>query len=159
MRVPPLIATKKPATAQTMTARVISHPLTSCHTGSVKRKKVSGLPKIGSTAPDAAGACQYTAKSCQSAIIAVPVPAATTNAPAAAISRNTGSTGSLIGCPLMRIGRPASSPSRAGFNNRYDPYRTRKVTRKKPVKISARRLSVFQKTSAYPSDPNQSAST
>ena len=88
-----------------------------------------------------------------------PVAAAMTSDAPSATSLITGSTGSLIGWPLIRIGRPASSPSRAGFSARNEPYRMRNVTTAKPRKTAARRLSVVQKTSEKPSESNQSAST
>jgi hypothetical protein len=50
-----------------------------------------------------------------------PVAKATITDTASAASFRTGSTGSLIGWPLIRIGRPASSPSRAGLSARNDP--------------------------------------
>ena len=64
------------------------------------------------------------------------------------MSRNTGSTGSLIGWPLMTIVAPlARSPREAGLSARNDPYRTKNVTAANPVKTAACRFSVFQKTS------------
>ena len=57
----------------------------------------------------------------QSLIIAAPVAAAISSEPPTATMRITGSTGSLIGCPLIRIGSPASSPRLAGFSARNDP--------------------------------------
>ena len=57
----------------------------------------------------------------QSPIVARPVAAAISNEPASAAVRITGSTGSLIGWPLIRIGSPASSPSLSGFSARNDP--------------------------------------
>ena len=88
-----------------------------------------------------------------------PAASATTSDTTPPAIRTTGSTGSWIGCPLIIIGRRASSPSRAGLKARNAPYTTPIVARKNPVKTVACRFSVFQKTAAYPSDSNQSAST
>src|SRR5215831_7449986 len=48
-RVPPVIRTKKAATTQAITANVSSQPAIDCQAGRVNRKKLIGLPKIGST--------------------------------------------------------------------------------------------------------------
>ncbi len=77
-----------------------------------------------------------------------PLASATTSAAASAISRSTGSTGSVSGWPLIRMRPPAISPSRSGLSARNDPYSTAKVTTVKSVKILAWTFSVFQKTSA-----------
>ena len=76
----------------------------SCHAGRVKRKKFSGLPKIGSTTlPVARGAYQKSARVGHSAIMPAPVAAAITSETPSAIRRSTGSTGSFNGCPPMKI--------------------------------------------------------
>ena len=71
---PPVMRMKKTATAQTMMARVSSQPEISCQAGRAKRKKLSGLPKIGSmTLPMAAGAFQKRASVGHSPIMPAPV--------------------------------------------------------------------------------------
>jgi hypothetical protein len=60
---------------------------------------------------------------------------------------------------LIRIRPPAISPRRSGFSARNDPQRRANVARKNVVKMIDWRRSVFQKTSAKPSDPYHSAST
>jgi len=80
------------------------------------------------------------------AIIPAPVAKAISSEATIAISRSTGSTGSLIGCPLIRIGKPVSSPRRGGFNATNDPYRMTNVASVNVLKTVACRFSVFQKT-------------
>ena len=76
-----------------------------------------------------------------------------------AISRSTGSTGRRSGWPLIMMLPPAISPRRAGLSATYEPYSTRNVTAAKIRKAAACRFRVRQKTPAYPSESNQSAST
>ena len=92
-------------------------------------------------------------------MIAAPVAAAITNEPPSATRRMTGSTGSFIGWPLIRIGSPASSPSLGGFSARNAPYRIRNVATAKKVNVWPWSRRLVQNTSATPSDSNQSAST
>jgi hypothetical protein len=65
------------------------------------------------------------------------VASATTSAMPSAISRRTGSTGSVSGCPLIRIRPPAISPRRSGLRTRKDPYRMAKVAIAKTLKTPA----------------------
>ena len=88
-----------------------------------------------------------------------PVTKAIASEPPSAMSRSTGSTGSLIGWPLIRIGTPVSSPSRGGLSATYAPYSTRNVTAAKTENTAACTFSVVQNTSTYPSESNHSDST
>ncbi len=97
---PPVIRIKKTATAQIMMASVSSQPEIRCQAGSEKRKKLSGLPKIGSTTlPMARGAYQKSASVGHSPIMPAPVTKAIMADPPNPRSRITGSTGSFTGCP------------------------------------------------------------
>ncbi len=92
------------ATAQIAIANVRSQLLTSCHAGKVKRKKFSGLPKIGSaTLPVACGAYQNSASVGQFAIIPKPVTHAMTMETQKEMTRRTGWTDRFIGSPAMTI--------------------------------------------------------
>ena len=99
---------KKTASTQAMTASVSSQPEMSCHAGRVKKKKLSGLPKIGSitapgTPPMARGAYQKRASVGHSAIMPAPVTRAMAIDPPNASKRMTGSTGSFTGCPPKKM--------------------------------------------------------
>ena len=105
-RPPPVMRMKTTASMQVITASVSSHPAMSCHAGRVKRKKFSGLPKIGSkTLPPLVvrGAYQKSASVGHSTIMPAPVAAAMTSETPSAMRRRTGSTGSFNGCPPMKI--------------------------------------------------------
>ena len=77
---------------------------------------------MGSTMDEVIGPLdQYSASVVHSAIMPAPVMTAITADATSAINRRTGSTGSLIGWPLIRIGTPVSSPSRAGLRMTNEP--------------------------------------
>ena len=70
----------------------------SCHAGRVNRKKLSGLPKIGSTAPPlACGENQTSANVVHFVDMAPPVAMAITRDTMSAMIRRTRSTGSFTG--------------------------------------------------------------
>src|SRR5579872_3675354 len=91
---------------------------------------------------------QYNTSVVHSDIIPAPVNTATTAAAPIATSFNTGSTGSLIGWPLMRMGMPVNSPSFAGLKSTNAPYSRRNVTTANPVNTVAWMFRDFQNTSA-----------
>ncbi len=89
-----------------------------------------------------------------------PVPKAMMSDRTSAMARSTGPTGTVTGRPLMIMTGPEpSSPNVAGFRARNAPYNTVNVAPVNRASNVAWMFSVVQNTSAYPSEPNQSAST
>src|ERR1700733_5784078 len=128
---------KKTAAIHVMMASVSSQPEISCHAGSVKRKKFSGLPKIGSTTlPVARGAYQKSASVGHSDIMPAPVTRAMISDPTKASKRNAGSAGRLTGCPPKKIVWLLGKAGRcARFRAANDAYRTKKVAAAKSAKM------------------------
>src|SRR6516164_9287297 len=114
---------------------------------------------MGSGAAVEAGAYHQRASVGQSAANPAAVATAIRSEAASAIRLSTGSTGSLIGCPLMRSGTLFSSPSPAGLSARNEPYNAANVASANSDNTSPWRLRVFQNTPPYPSESNQRAST
>ena len=144
-----------------MTARVSSQPRRSCHAGRVKRKKLSGRPKIGSMMlPAACGAYQKRARVGHSCIIAVPVSNATASEPKNPTMRSTGSMERLTGCPPRMIWRSLGRLAwLARLRAENAPYRMANVATAKSAKTPHCSRHDVQKTSLYPSERNQSRST
>ena len=125
------------ATAQVAIASVRSQLLMSCHAGKVKRKKFSGLPKIGSaTLPVACGAYQNSASVGHSAINAKPVTPAKTMETPKEMTRRAGWTDRLIGCSCdddcvspRQIGlmRPSNGRKCAVQNQKRGPCKNHEV--------------------------------
>ena len=89
-----------------------------------------------------------------------PVTSAMTSDTRIAMARSTGPTGTVMGRPLMKMTPPEpSSPKVVGFSARNAPYNAANVVPVNTANNMASMFSVVQNTSAYPSDPNQSAST
>src|SRR5262249_5301269 len=119
----------------------------------------NGLAKIGSGDAVEAGAFHHSASVGQSDMNPAPVAKAIRRDAAIAMRFRTGSTGSRIGWPLISSGKIVSSPSAGGVRAANGPRSPGRVASAKLEKTLACRLRVFQKTSPYPSEPNQSAST
>ena len=103
-RAPPATSRNKAEAIQTITASVTSQPIISCHAGSVKRKKFSGLPKIGSAMfPLELGAYQKRASDGHSDCIAAPVAREISSAMPMAAKCSTRPTGSSMERPAKKI--------------------------------------------------------
>src|ERR1700755_2607510 len=92
------------ATAQVAIANVSSQLSMSCHAGSVNRKKLSDLPKIGSAMlPVVRGAYQKSASVGHCAMRAKPVTPANTMEMQSEMTRRAGWTERLIGWARLTI--------------------------------------------------------
>src|SRR3954449_510532 len=123
-----------------------------------------GRPKMGSACGTAGSgaprAYHQSANVGQSDIMPAPVIRAMMSDATIAMARSTGPTGTVTARPLMIMTRPEpSSPKVVGFSARNAPYNAANVAPVNTAKSVASMFSVLQNTSAYPSDPNQSAST
>src|ERR671931_2598727 len=118
-----------------------------------------GSAACAATASGARRAYHQSANVDQSDIMPAPVIRAMMSDTTMAIARSTGPTGTVTGRPLMTMTPPEpSSPNVVGFSARNAPYNAAKVAAVNTANSVVSMFNVLQNTSAYPSDPNQSAS-
>src|SRR5262245_45499413 len=119
-----------------------------------------GSAACGAAESDAPRAYHQSANVGQFDIMRTPVNTAMMSDTTNAMTRSAGPTGTVTGRPLMKMTPPEpGAPNVAGFSARNAPYNTANVAAVNTANSAAWMFSVVQNTSAYPSDPNQSAST